>query len=106
MNINQLMKQAQMMQKKMEEAQAALAEKEYSGSAGGGMVEVTIDGKAFMKKIKLSKEAIDADEAEMLEDLIVAAFNDAKRRQDEDSQGIMGDLMGGMKMPVGFKGAF
>ena len=106
MNINQIMKQAQMMQKKVEEAQAALAEKEYVGSSGGGMVEVTIDGKAIMKKVKLAKEAIDPSEVEMLEDLIVAAFNDAKRKQDEDSQGIMGDLMGGMKMPAGFKGSF
>ena len=104
MNINQIMKQAQMMQKKVEEAQASLAEKEYIGSSGGGMVEITIDGKASMKKVKLSKEVVDPAEIEVLEDLIVAAFNEAKRKQDEDSQGVMGGLMGGMKMPAGFKG--
>lgn len=106
MNINQIMKQAQMMQKKVEDAQASLSEKEYVGTAGGDMVEITIDGKGLMKKIALSKEIVDPNDVEVLEDLIIAAFNEAKRKQDEDSQGVMGGLMGGMKMPAGFKNPF
>jgi len=100
------MKQAQMMQKKVEEAQAELASKEYNGISGGGMVEITIDGKSTMKKIKIAKEIIDPEEVEVLEDLITAAYNDAKKKQEDDSSNIMGGLMGGVKMPPGLKMPF
>jgi DNA-binding YbaB/EbfC family protein len=105
MNMHILMKQAKEMQAKVEKAQEMLANKEYNGSAGGGMVEVIIDGKGFMKQVKLASTAVNANEIEMLEDLIVAAFNDAKRKQDDDSQGTMGEIMGSMKLPGGYSGA-
>ena len=106
MNINQIMKQAQMMQKKMEEMQADLATKEYTGISGGNMVEITIDGKGTMKKVHLAKEIVDPEDIEVLEDLILAAFNDAKKKQEEDSNDVMGGMMGGMKMPPGMKMPF
>ena len=106
MNIQQLMKQAQSMQKKMAEAQEKLAETEYTGKAGGDMVTVVIDGKSNMKSLKVDPSIIDSDDAEMLEDLIVAAFNNAKKEADEASNSEMSNMMGGMKMPPGFKMPF
>lgn len=104
MNIQGIMKQAQMMQKKMEEAQAKLAQQEVMGSSGGGMVKVTLNGKFEMKKIELDKSLLVADEADILEDLIVAAFNDAKAKADammaEGLQDVTGGLnLGGLKLP-------
>ena len=78
-NMNNLMKQAQKMQKQMEENQKALEEKEFTATAGGGAVEVTVSGKREIVKVKLSEEAVDPDDVEMLEDLIVAATNEALR---------------------------
>ncbi len=94
-NMNQLMKQAQKMQKQMEEQQAALQEKEYTASVGGGAVEVTVSGKKEVTKVKLSEEAVDPDDIEMLEDLIAAAVNEAYRKMDEDAQNTMSKLTGG-----------
>ena len=76
-NMNNLMKQAQKMQKQMEEAQKQLEEMEVTAKAGGGAVEVTVSGKHEVKKVKLSEEVVDPDDIEMLEDLIVAATNEA-----------------------------
>ena len=106
MNINQIMKQAQMMQSKMETMQAELANKDYTAIAGGGMVEITINGKGAIKKIKLSKEIVDPEDIEVLEDLIVAAFNEAKKKQEEDSSNVMGGMLGGMQLPPGLKMPF
>lgn len=79
-NMNNLMKQAQKMQRQMEENQKALEEKEFTATAGGGAVEVTISGKREVTKVKLDEEVVDPDDIEMLEDLIVAATNEALRK--------------------------
>ena len=95
-NMNNLMKQAQRMQRQMEEQQAELENKEFSATAGGGAVEVTVSGKHEVTKIKLSEEVVDPDDIEMLEDLIMAATNEAFRKLDEESQSSMAKITGGM----------
>lgn len=105
-NIAQMMKQAQAMQKKMVESQEELTKKEYSGSAGGGAVNIIINGKGDIIKIKISKEMLNPEEVEILEDLIVAAFNDAKKKQTEDAESNFSGMMGGMNLPAGLKFPF
>lgn len=95
-NMNNLMKQAQKMQKQMEENQKALEEMEFTTTAGGGAVEVTITGKKEITKVKLAEEVVDPDDIEMLEDLIMAATNEAIRKVEEQSQSIMSKMTGGM----------
>ncbi len=95
-NMNNLMKQAQKMQRQMEENQKALEEKEYTAAAGGGAVEITISGKKEIVKVKLAEEVVDPDDIEMLEDLIMAAANQALRQMEEDSAAMMSKLTGGM----------
>ncbi len=95
-NMNNLMKQAQRMQRQMEESQKELEEKEFTASAGGGAVEVTITGKKEITKVKLSPEVVDPDDIEMLEDLIVAATNEAIRKIEELSQETMSKITGGL----------
>ena len=95
-NMNNLMKQAQKMQRQMEENQKALEEKEFTATAGGGAVEVTISGKREVTKVKLAEEVVDPDDIEMLEDLIVAAANEALRKVEEESAAVMSRLTGGM----------
>ena len=95
-NMNNLMKQAQRMQRQLEEAQKELEEKEVTAAAGGGAVEVTVSGKHEVTKIKLSEEVVDPDDIEMLEDLIMAATNEAFRKLDEESQNSMAKITGGM----------
>lgn len=95
-NMNNLMKQAQKMQRQMEEAQKELEEKEVTVAAGGGAVEVTVSGKHEITKVKLSPEVVDPDDIEMLEDLIMAATNEAYRQLDEFSQSSMAKITGGM----------
>ena len=92
-NMNNLMKQAQ---SQMEEAQKELEEKEVTAAAGGGAVEVTVSGKHEITKVKLSPEVVDPDDIEMLEDLIMAATNEAYRQLDEFSQSSMAKITGGM----------
>ncbi len=106
MNIAGMMKQAQAMQQKMLQAQEKLAQQEYSGNSGGGLVNVTLNGKGELLKVNLAKEIISPDEVDILEDLIVAAFNDAKKKQNEDSENSMSGLMGGMNLPAGMKFPF
>ena len=101
-NMNNLMKQAQKMQRQMEEAPKELDEKEVSASAGGGAVEVTVSGKKEVVKVKLAEEVVDPDDIEMLEDLIVAATNEALRKMEEISQQSMSKITGGMGMGGGF----
>ena len=105
-NIANMMKQAQAMQQKMVEEQEKLGAKEYSGNAGGGVVNVAINGKGELMKVKIAKEMASPDEVEILEDLIVAAFNDAKRKQTEDAESSMSGLMGGLNLPAGMKFPF
>jgi len=102
-NLVQMLKQAQQMQARMTEMQAKLAEIEVTGSAGGGMVQVTLNGKGEVKKLKLDKSAVDPNETEVLEDLILAAFNDAKARADRLAAEEMEKLTGGLKLPPGMK---
>ena len=91
-NMNNLMKQAQRMQRQMEEQQAELENKEFSATAGGGVVEVTVTGKREVSKVKIDPEAV----VEMLEDLIVAATNEALRKCEEESQAQMAKITGGL----------
>ena len=95
-NMNNLMKQAQKMQKQMEENQKALEEKEFTAAAGGGAVEVTVSGTREVLKVKLAQEVVDPDDVEMLEDLIVAATNEALRKVEEASASAMSKLTGGL----------
>ena len=95
-NMNNLMKQAQKMQRQMEESKKELEEKEYTAAAGGGAVEVTVSGKQEVVKVKLAEEVVDPDDIEMLEDLITAAVNQAFRQMEEDSAAAMARLTGGM----------
>jgi DNA-binding YbaB/EbfC family protein len=103
MNIQQLMKQAQAMQKKMAELQEKAAQVEMEGSAGGGMVVFTINGKGEAKKLKIDPKIVDPSDVETLEDLVIAAYNDAKRKSDEHMQQEMAGLTGGMGLPPGMK---
>ena len=100
MNMNALMKQAQKMQKQMEEAQAALAEQVVETTSGGGAVKVTATGKKEIKEIKINPDVVDPDDVEMLEDLILSAVNEALRQVDEIANGAMSKIavgnLGGM----------
>ena len=95
-NMNNIMKQAQKMQKQMEEATKELQEKEVTSSAGGGVVEVTVSGKKEVTKVKLAEEVVDPDDVEMLEDLIMAATNEALRQIEEISAQSMSKITGGL----------
>lgn len=95
-NMGNIMKQAQRMQRQMEEAQKALEDSEVTATAGGGAVEVTVTGKREVTKIKLSEEVVDPDDIEMLEDLIMAATNEALRKVEEASQASMSKITGGL----------
>ena len=95
-NMNNIMKQAQRMQRQMEESQKELESKEFTAKAGGGAVEVTVTGKKTVSKITIDKEAVDPEDTEMLEDTIMAAVNEALRMADEASEAIMGKMSGGL----------
>ena len=97
-NMSNLMKQAQRMQRQMEESKKELEEKEFKAASGGGAVEVTVTGAKVMKAISISKDAVDPDDVEMLQDMIVAAVNEALKQVDEES----GKLLGGMTGGFGF----
>ena len=97
-NMNNLMKQAQRMQRQMEENQKALEEQEFTAAAGGGAVEVTVTGKRELVKVHLSEEVVDPDDIEMLEDLIMAASNEALRKVDEAYANNMSKMTGGMNL--------
>lgn len=100
-NMSNLMKQAQRMQRQMEESQKDLETKEFTAKAGGGAVEVTVNGKKEIIKVKLSEEVVDPDDIEMLEDLVVAATNEALRVAEEASSEVMSKMTGGLGMPGG-----
>ena len=95
-HMNNLMKQAQRMQRQMEETTKELESKEFTASAGGGAVEVTVSGKKEVLSVKLSEEVVDPDDIEMLQDLIVAATNEALRKMEEESQSQMSKITGGL----------
>ena len=100
-NIGQMMKQAQEFQSKMAEMQDKLAHFEVTGSSGGGMVQVTLNGKAEARRVKIDPSLVGADEAEVLEDLIVAAFNDAKAKVEAHMAEKMAEITGGLQLPPG-----
>jgi nucleoid-associated protein EbfC len=102
-NLGQMMKQAQEMQAKMAEMQARLDQVEVTGAAGGGLVQVTLTGKGDMRQVKIDKSLIDPNEVEVLEDLIRAAFSDAKTRVESHVAEEMSKLTGGLKLPPGMK---
>ncbi|MDE1149322.1 MAG: YbaB/EbfC family nucleoid-associated protein [Azospirillaceae bacterium] len=102
-NIGQMMKQAQQMQAKMQEMQGKLGEIEAGGQAGAGMVSVVVNGKGELKKVKLDKSVVDPEEIEVLEDLLIAAFNDAKAKVEAHIAEETNKLMGGLKLPPGMK---
>jgi nucleoid-associated protein EbfC len=102
-NIGQMLKQAQEMQGRMNEMQERLAQAEVSGSSGAGLVQVTVTGKGEVKGIKIDKSLMVAEEVEVLEDLLMAAFNDAKTRLDAHVAEEMQKLTGGLKLPPGMK---
>ena len=102
-NLTQMMKQAQQMQEKMAELQAALEQMTITGSAGGGMVQVTLTGKGAMTQVKIDPSLAVASEIEVLEDLIVAAANDARAKVDSTVAAEMAKLTGGLQLPPGFK---
>lgn len=105
-NLGQLMKQAQEMQTKMAEMQQRLVDVEISGSAAAGMVTVVLNGKGEMRQVKIDPSLIVPDEAEVLEDLIVAAQNDARAKVDAYMQEETSKMMGGVDLPPGFKMPF
>jgi nucleoid-associated protein EbfC len=96
MNIQQMMKQAQQMQEKMQKEMAGL---KVEGNAGGGMVTVVVNGAKQVQSLKIDPEVVSKDDVEMLQDLIVAAINDAHRKADEEMSQKMGGMMGGLKIP-------
>ncbi len=95
-NMNNLMKQAQRMQRQMEESQKELETREFTAKAGGGAVEVTVTGKKEVTKVKLSQEVVDPDDVEMLEDLVMAATNEALRMAEDANAEVMNKMTGGL----------
>ncbi len=95
-NMNNLMKQAQRMQAEMQAQQAALEQKEFTASTGGGAVTVTMTGKHELKSVVLTPEVVDPDDIEMLQDLIVAAVNEVTRQIEAESSAGLSKLTGGM----------
>lgn len=101
-NMNNLMKQAQKMQRQMEENQRELEATEFTAKAGGGAVEVTVTGKKEVTKVTLSEEAVDPEDIETLEDLVMAAVNEALRMADAANAEAMNKMTGGLSMGGGF----
>ncbi len=98
-NMNQMLKQAQKMQEDMQNLQADLEEREYTATSGGGLVEVTVDGKHFIKNIKINPDAVDPDDSEMLEDLVTVAVNEAIGNAIKTSEEEMSAITGGLNLP-------
>ena len=102
-NFNNMIKQAQDLQKKMAEAQEKAETLEAEGISGGGIVKITINGKNNVTSVNIDETAIDKNEKEILEDLIVAAFNDARDKIQRKIADEMSSLTGGIKLPPGMK---
>jgi len=105
-NLGDMMKKAQEMQSRMAEMQEKLSQVEMTGSAGGGMVEVTISGKMEARRIKIDPSLFQSGDAEVVEDLVVAAFNDAKAKVETMVAEKMSELTGGLQLPPGFQMPF
>jgi len=102
-NISQIMKQAKVMQEKMAEVQKKIEEAEVEGSSGGGAVKVLVNGKHNVKKITIDPSLVDKNEIEVLEDLLVAALNDATNKIAENMSSQLSSISGGMDLPPGMK---
>ena len=102
-NLGQMMKQAQELQAKMSAMQEQLADEEVTGSSGGGLVQITLNGKAEARRVKIDPSLIDPAEPDVLEDLIVAALNDAKAKVEARIAERMSELTGGLKLPPGMQ---
>ena len=98
-NMQQMMRKAQKLQEQMTKAQEELEAREYEASAGGGMVTVKVSGKKELLSISIKPEAVDPDDVEMLEDMVLAAVNEALRTANETMEREMGKLTGGLNMP-------
>ena len=105
-NLGQMMKQAQEMQNKLAEMQAELANVEVTGTSGGGMITVTLNGKSEARGIEIDPSLVVAEDKEVLEDLIVAAFNDAKSKVEAKAAEKMQELTGGLQLPPGMQFPF
>lgn len=103
MDIGEIMKQAGEMQARMKEMQEKLSELEVTGEAGGGMVKVVMNGKGYAKAVAIERALMKEDDAEILEDLIAAAINDAKSKLETQSQEQMKEMTAGLALPPGFK---
>ena len=98
-NMQAMLKQAQQMQENIEKKKAEVEEKDYVVSSGGGMVEVTVSGKHEIKAIGINPEVVDPDDVEMLEDMLMAALNEAMRKIDEDEERELSAVTGGLNIP-------
>ncbi|WP_375164564.1 YbaB/EbfC family nucleoid-associated protein [Domibacillus sp.] len=98
-NMQNMMKQMQKMQKQMQQAQEELAEKQFEGTAGGGMVKVSMSGQKQVTDVQIKEEVVDPDDIEMLQDLVLAAVNDALKKVDDETNQTMGQFTKGMNLP-------
>ena len=98
-NLNKLMKQAKKMQQQLEKEKAELESKEYTAGAGGGVVTCVVTGAFELKSVKIKPEAVDPDDVEMLEDLVVAAVNEAIKQAREEQDSMLQGLTGGLNLP-------
>ncbi|OES45482.1 YbaB/EbfC family nucleoid-associated protein [Domibacillus iocasae] len=98
-NMQNMMKQMQKMQKQMQEAQEELAEKQFEGTAGGGMVKVSMSGQKQVTDVQIKEEVVDPEDIEMLQDLVLAAVNDALKKVDDETNQTMGQFTKGMNLP-------
>lgn len=105
MKLGDMMKQAQQMQEKLQQAQQELAEKEVQGESGAGLVKIVMNGRHDVKKVMID-DSLMSEDKEILEDLLAAAVNDAVRRVEANNQSMMSSMLGGMQMPPGFKMPF
>lgn len=103
MNLQKMMKQAQEMQNKFAALQEEIGQREMEGSSGGGLVKAIVGGKGDLRKLSIDPKIIDAEEKEMLEDLIIAAVNDAKTKMDESANAEMQKMTAGLGLPAGMK---
>ena len=106
MNFNNMMKQAQDLQKKMAEAQKKVESLEAEGTSGGGLIKIIIDGKNNVKSVKIDESLISKEDVEILEDLILAAFNDGKEKIQKKISDEISSITGGLQLPPGFKMPF
>ena len=102
-NLGQMLKQAQAMQAKMAELQAQLDAVEITGSAGGDLVEVTLSGKGEMRRVRIDPSLVQGSETEVIEDLVVAAHNDARAKVEARTAEEMAKITGGLDLPPGLK---